>query len=117
MKKVLLLFAFIAFGLSSSAQHYPCAYLSDEVDMILKGSDSEITGELTHNETEYILRGKVDPDSGVTYLEITTSEGEKVGDLKIDSSTEETVVQIEPSGEYTLPTRIIMDKKVIRVMK
>ena len=116
MKKLLLLFAFIAIGLSSSAQHYPCAYVSDEVNMMLEGSDSEVTGELTHNETDYILRGKVDPNSGITYLEITTSEGKKVGDLKIDSSTDETVVQIEESGEYNLPTRIVMDKKVIRVM-
>lgn len=111
MKKILVLFSFIAIGLTTLAQEYSGVYSSEEASITLNGSDSELIGKITHEGTDYKLNGKVDQNSGVAYLEVTTQAGVKVADMKLSLDASSLAARIDNANESLFPDQLKLEKQ------
>jgi len=104
-------FAFIAFSAIGFAQEFPGNYKNQDATVSLAGSDNELTGKITHEGTDYKLNGKVDQNSGVAYLEVTTQAGVKVADMKLSVDASSLNARFANAGESLFPDQLQLEKQ------
>lgn len=111
MKKIVLLFTLVLFGLGAMAQEFPGVYKSADATLTIKVADQTLVGSIIVEGTEYSLRGKVDPTSNVAYLEVVTADGKKVGDLTVTANAEGVTAKTSNQEDHTFPARFKLVKQ------